>query len=822
MSTPRKTNCRNRRWVGFLTAGLIAAGAIACGDEQPADEGALSPAVELAPEHHTTQEYRDSVDGPHADHQTMKTIVIPDAATAEDYFDDDGVAQLEYPDRFRQVGLQLDAASVDELDFRVLRDDGSWSEWEPVQIYWSKGIMHNGHILLDEATTAVELSGLEGLEFAQIEFFEEVIARDEIVGPDHDPAPPEELDDGDDVGSIHQAVAPSSMVTSRSEWGATSPNKVCGSVVAPYRASIHHTASPSSDGGNPHARMQGMQTYHMNTLGWCDIGYHFVVAQSGEIMQGRSHSDRPAAHVGGQNSGNVGISMIGNYTSSTPPSVQIENTGKILGWVHDTHGVALNRDAVRGHREWPGQSTSCPGNQGLNQIDDIISIAAEDNKPEPEPANYDVDVDITIEGLDSFYEQGTSELVPDAFAGETFTAYLDITNHSDEPIRDVAVGYGFGAGVQATSYQIETDHPEYDQSSWQLNDANDHPDNPSPGSMGSDGTLELYAFSPNETKRIAVELEATSYNIGFGDRPGVRLWMRNIKDVYGGGTSSYGSEPDTNHIGDLLREYQRIDVLSRSEWQFQAGHSDDLEGWEGEQHVDQLALNTNDDALALKAADTGASVVSPDWTWIDADTYDELVLTARSHDGLHDKVLYWRGDGEEFSEERSVSFEAPGDTEYHTLVVPVGDHPDWSGDIAQLRLVHPDDLVPGEAESAWYDVDHIYFQDQAAGVTSSDHLDLATQTPVSIDFDAGQEPGAPDSSVDNNGDSDSDSQPAADPWVDAAPFSDDPDDVEVHGSGGCSAAGTDQAPGMGVVFALLLLGFVALRRNDGEGQQLAS
>jgi len=173
-------------------------------------------------------------------------------------------------------------------------------------------------------------------------------------------------------------VAPSSMVTSRSDWQATDPSKVCGNVVAPYRMTIHHTYSPSDDGGDAAQRMRQMQNYHINTNGWCDIGYHFVVAQSGEIFQGRSHSDRPAAHVGGENSGNVGISMIGDYTTSGPPQIQLDGVVDMVAWVHDEHGVDIDDDAVKGHREWPGQSTSCPGDSGLAELDDILADAADE------------------------------------------------------------------------------------------------------------------------------------------------------------------------------------------------------------------------------------------------------------------------------------------------------------------------------------------------------------------------------------------------------------------------------------------------------------
>ena len=42
------------------------------------------------------------------------------------------------------------------------------------------------------------------------------------------------------------ALAPSDLVVGREGWGARDPGKICGSVVEPYRVSVHHTASPET------------------------------------------------------------------------------------------------------------------------------------------------------------------------------------------------------------------------------------------------------------------------------------------------------------------------------------------------------------------------------------------------------------------------------------------------------------------------------------------------------------------------------------------------------------------------------------------------
>ena len=350
-------------WVSVL---CLFAYSLGCGDVEP-DGDEASESVE------SYVEYSDEYDADHTgDHQ-----LVIDAGDIDEWSVGDGVIELEYGETFRQIGLMMAADAVDAMEYRS-RIDGEWTEWKTLDVYFSEGRLHNAHVIAEEGADRLQWRGIEGLESAQVTFSDEVTARSEIIGAQDDVDSPPETGDGDDIDSLSQAVAPSSMVTSRSDWQATDPGKVCGNVVAPYRMTIHHTYSPSDDGGDAALRMRQMQSYHINTNGWCDIGYHFVVAQSGEIFQGRSHSDRPAAHVGGENSGNVGISMIGDYTTSGPPQIQLDGVVDMVAWVHDEHGVDIDDDAIKGHREWPGQSTQCPGDSGLAELDDIIADAADE------------------------------------------------------------------------------------------------------------------------------------------------------------------------------------------------------------------------------------------------------------------------------------------------------------------------------------------------------------------------------------------------------------------------------------------------------------
>lgn len=729
---------------------------------------------------------RAEEDGPGLDDHGHQTITIGSAEDARQVFGEEGRAEFAYPDAFRQVGIRMMAEDVSELSFRTPEEDG-WSDWEPVDIYWSEGKLHNGLILTGRPVEAIELRGATSVEFAQFEFFEEVRARSVLIrGDESEPSglPVDRAGEGD-VGVRQQAaVAPASLVTSRAGWGAYQPDRICGNVVAPYRMSIHHTAVPSSD-GNLYATMRGMQNYHMNNNGFCDIGYHFVVAQSGEILQGRSRANRPGAHVGNQNAGNVGISLIGNYQSTDPPQVQVESVVDIVRWVHETFNVPLNRTAVKGHREWPGQSTSCPGNQAWEKIEEILEQAGAEDVVPP-PGEYGVDLEILVHDLENFYVQGSSEEVGDAFPGDRFTAEVRLTNQSEAPIQGVRLGLEIGEGLGVRSNRIESDHPSYDQQSWTRNDANDAEENPT--SLGEGAELTMYAFSPGETKRVFLELEASAYNIA-ADHFAVRAWVANIDELYA--QSGYGVTAAMNELGDALEASRRVDVLRSDAWFFRAGEVQALEGWEADGDFEALTLNVSEDLLAFKVASAGAWIRSPAWTSVDAGKFPEAVLRVRSHDGRHTKAFYWARDGEDFDEERVVRFEVPGDGELNVLLLPLGEHPEWNGEVSRIKIVVNEGLDVQEADSGWYDMDYLGFQNQAQGTSTLDPIGVVSVDPWPIEV--------PDR---EGGDDES-------PGMETPEGEDLTSEVTVKTNMGCSSTGGSTSS----VAWMMLLGFVAIWRT---------
>lgn len=135
---------------------------------------------------------------------------------------------------------------------------------------------------------------------------------------------------------------------SRAEWCGGSAS--CGAVLSPYNVTyttpthtlIHHGASPQSY-VNGASVVQSYWNYHVNTLGWVDIGYNYLVDHQGNIYQGRHNPSLPSldvwgAHAGASNSGSVGICFLGDLDALPATIVQLNALTSFLGWWYDDRG----------------------------------------------------------------------------------------------------------------------------------------------------------------------------------------------------------------------------------------------------------------------------------------------------------------------------------------------------------------------------------------------------------------------------------------------------------------------------------------------------
>ena len=192
-------------------------------------------------------------------------------------------------------------------------------------------------------------------------------------------------------------------VTTRAEWGANASYMSWDPEYAKAgHVVVHHTAGTNSySAGQSASIVRGIYYYHAVTLDWGDIGYNFLVDKFGTVFEGRSGSvAAPAgtmsigAHARGVNTGTMGISMMGDYSTVSPSDAQLSSVGKMAGWflkragISDVTGWAslhvwtteryqagstISMPRILGHRDVG--YTTCPGNVGYSKLGAIRAIA---------------------------------------------------------------------------------------------------------------------------------------------------------------------------------------------------------------------------------------------------------------------------------------------------------------------------------------------------------------------------------------------------------------------------------------------------------------
>jgi hypothetical protein len=293
----------------------------------------------------------------------------------------------EAPMPFVRLGLMWDAELSTDIEIATSADGQTWSAWRAVTVL---GVEHEGPSEID----AAEADG----ESAARTDRTSMIGTYEVEGPAEalyyrlrgasDSLPhfmvvdfleltlSESLEDGkayvdEGIGTLAQALSVGgTAVNPRSSWGAVAPR--CVSNHTPNRITIHHTVTPTSDSMSPQARLRNIQNYHRNVLGWCDIGYNFLVSRDGRLWEGRGAA-RLGTHVANNNTGNVGISFMGTHTSTQATSTQLDRVAALVRGLRTQYGIATNSSRIKGHRDY--NSTACPGNALYGQIGTIINRA---------------------------------------------------------------------------------------------------------------------------------------------------------------------------------------------------------------------------------------------------------------------------------------------------------------------------------------------------------------------------------------------------------------------------------------------------------------
>lgn len=133
----------------------------------------------------------------------------------------------------------------------------------------------------------------------------------------------------------------------------------------PNKIIIH--CSATKDG--PTVSWGAIRKYHIETLGWDDIGYGWGIELMNdhyEILMGR-RPDLIGAHTIGQNNQSIGICVVGNYDIDPVTQEIKETVQKLLTWLILIYKIPSKE--IYGHCEFALKT--CPGKNMMDWIKTI-------------------------------------------------------------------------------------------------------------------------------------------------------------------------------------------------------------------------------------------------------------------------------------------------------------------------------------------------------------------------------------------------------------------------------------------------------------------
>ena len=171
---------------------------------------------------------------------------------------------------------------------------------------------------------------------------------------------------------------PQPSICDRTCWSARAPQDTIDQESALDRAVIHHTAIAADYNTvsleESKAKIRSIQNYHMDSLGWADIGYHFLTDKLGNNFEGRegAMTSIPRGAHDGINDNSFGFNVMGYFHdpyNQLPTCQQRSSCYDLIAWrmpdPFDGYGESWygRRNRIVGylcaHRDVG--STACPG-----------------------------------------------------------------------------------------------------------------------------------------------------------------------------------------------------------------------------------------------------------------------------------------------------------------------------------------------------------------------------------------------------------------------------------------------------------------------------
>lgn len=162
----------------------------------------------------------------------------------------------------------------------------------------------------------------------------------------------------------------------REDWGAPSYSEWIPDFSKANRVVVHHTAT-SVDNIDPGNTIRAIYNEHKSRCSdnsgyypgncsidntWSDIGYNYLIDPFGNVYEGRSGGNGSIGAHAIPNSGAIGISLLGNYSSTVPSTAMMASLTKLTGALSFLNDFKVVwQQSLYGHRDY--LNTECPGTQ---------------------------------------------------------------------------------------------------------------------------------------------------------------------------------------------------------------------------------------------------------------------------------------------------------------------------------------------------------------------------------------------------------------------------------------------------------------------------
>jgi|GEM_PF-4168147 len=286
------------------------------------------------------------------------------------------------------IGWKASDETIDPHAFhfhiRSRETDGEWTQWHPIKgydgpfdtpsgLYWSQLYITEYGYAHDEFDIRFDAPDDVTIDFVRIDIAD---ARNEQT-TDRTAGP---------LSLKEIQTSKPEIITREEWWGDLPPDRLAWttdpSPITITHAIVHHTAGQNNP-PDPAQTVRNIWDFHVNSRGWADIGYNFLVDQFGNIYQGRynpwlDQTDVHGAHAGNANSRSVGISILGQFhpgaspTPGHPDERSVRSVEDIIAWrfyqreldPFEEAGIpsswgTITIPRISGHRDV--SATACPG-----------------------------------------------------------------------------------------------------------------------------------------------------------------------------------------------------------------------------------------------------------------------------------------------------------------------------------------------------------------------------------------------------------------------------------------------------------------------------